>query len=47
MHLQVRAALPTNRLARLRPIVREWMRGGYRRYSTGMKSLVRDLLHGA
>lgn len=46
-HLRVRAALPGNRVARLRPIVGEWMSGGYRRYSTGMKSLVRDLLHAA
>lgn len=44
-HLQVRAGLPRNRLARLRPIVGEWRSGGYRRYSTGMKSLVRDLFH--
>ena len=44
-HLRAREALPTNRLARLRPIAREYFAGGYRRYSTGMKSLVRDLLH--
>lgn len=44
-HLRVRAALPMNRVARLRPIVSEWFSGGYGRYSTGMKSLLRDLFH--
>ncbi len=44
-HLRARAALPKNRVARLRPIIGQWMSGGYRRYSTGMKSLVRDLFH--
>ena len=46
-HLRVRDALPKNRFARLRPIAGEWWSGSYQRYSTGMKSLVRDLLHGA
>ena len=46
LHLKARAALPRNRLARLWPIAGQWLSGGYRRYSTGMKSIVRDLFHG-
>jgi glycosyltransferase involved in cell wall biosynthesis len=44
-HLEVRAALPDQRVARTWPIAQEWLRGNYGRYSTGMKSIVRDLLH--
>lgn len=44
-HLRVRAALPGNRLLRLFPIAGQLLTGGYRRYSTGSKSLVRDLFH--
>ena len=44
-HLRAREGLPASRLARLRPIAREYFAGSYRRYSTGTKSLVRDLLH--
>ena len=44
-HLGVRAGLPPNRLARLPAVTGEWLSGGYRRYSTGFKSAVRDLLH--
>lgn len=46
-HLRLRATLPKNRMARLLPIAGQWLSGGYRRYSTGMKSVVRDLFHAA
>ena len=44
-HLRIRADLPKSRLGRLVPIVGEWKAGSYRRYSSGLKSVVRDLLH--
>lgn len=43
-HLRFRAALPENRLLRFGPILSEILSGKYRRYSTGWKSIVRDLL---
>ena len=45
VHLHIRAGLPRNRLARLIPIVGQWLSGGYQRYSTGVKSVLRDLFH--
>lgn len=46
-HLCVRAALPKNRLLRLVPIAGQMLSGAYSRYSTGMKSVVRDAFHRA
>jgi hypothetical protein len=45
VHLRRRAGLPRNRLARIAPIAHELWAGNYRRYSTGMKSVIRDLFH--
>ena len=45
-HLRRRASLPRNRLARIVPIASELWVGKYRLYSTGMKSVARDLFHG-
>ena len=44
-HMHFRAQLPRSRMARLGPVVLETMRGRYSAYSTGWKSIVRDLLH--
>lgn len=47
-HERFRASLPSRRLARVRPVVREWRRGGYRRNaSRGDMDVLRDLLQEA
>lgn len=43
-HEQLRAALPTPRLRRIGPVLREWRRGGYRRYGLGSQDVLRDLV---
>lgn len=42
-HLSIRSYLPQARLLRLMPIIQEFVRGRYFRYSSGWKSVVRDL----
>lgn len=44
LHLARRAALPDRRLSRVRPAVRELLRGGYDTYAAGSWSLVRDVV---
>lgn len=43
-HLQRRISLPDTQLMRTLPIVREVVNGGYARYSSGWRAVVRDLL---
>jgi hypothetical protein len=43
-HLQRRGALPEQRLARLPMVFREIANGNYFRHSSGVKSIMRDLL---
>jgi hypothetical protein len=43
-HARFRAGLPGPRWRRLAPVLAEAARGGYRRYSRGLKSVVTDLL---
>ena len=43
-HTRFRLALPRNRLARIRPVLREVATGRYGRYSTGILSIARDLI---
>lgn len=43
-HVEVRASLPARRVARVAPILREIATGRYRTYSSGLQSIVRDLL---
>jgi glycosyltransferase involved in cell wall biosynthesis len=43
-HLQHRAGLPHARVARIPRILREAFKGGYRRYSSGWNSVVKDLV---
>jgi len=42
-HLKHRCELPTRRLARVPVIARELVNGGYRNYSSGLRSIVGDL----
>lgn len=42
-HLRFRATLPRNRLRRVAPVLAELGAGRYARYSTGLRSVVRDL----
>jgi glycosyltransferase involved in cell wall biosynthesis len=42
-HLRHRCRLPTRRLARMPLIARELVNGGYRHYSSGLRSIVGDL----
>jgi glycosyltransferase involved in cell wall biosynthesis len=44
LHQQARAALPGRRLARLRPVWREWRTGRYAHYGRGWQGVLRDLL---
>ena len=46
-HEQVRSALPRRRLARVRPVVREWRTGRYARYGLGAQDVLRDLVQPA
>lgn len=43
-HLQVRISLPPQRLLRVHPIMRELSSGRYARYSSGMRTALRDLV---
>ncbi len=43
-HARFRAGLPVPRWRRLAPVLAEAARGGYRRYSRGLKSVITDLL---
>jgi len=45
-HVRTRAQMPESRLRRLSPLVRELISGRYGRYSSGLKSVVRDLVCG-
>lgn len=42
-HLRRRCHLPRSRLARVPAVLRETLNGGYRRYSSGLRSIVGDL----
>jgi hypothetical protein len=42
-HLRRRCLLPRSRLARVPTVLRETLNGGYRRYSSGLRSIVGDL----
>jgi hypothetical protein len=42
-HFARRAALPSQRLRRLKPIWQEWRNGRYHRYSAGTSSAIKDL----
>lgn len=42
-HVRRRRALPATRIVRLVPVLSEWARGRYHRYSSGMRSVLRDL----
>ncbi len=44
-HMHFRKELPRNHAARVGPVLLETLSGKYRRYSTGWKSIVRDLFH--
>ena len=46
-HQAVRAGLPTRRVARVRPILRELSKGRYTRFSRGSADVVRDLIQPA
>lgn len=46
-HMRARAGLPSSRLARVAPVLRELVRGNYGRYSAGPPSAVKDLVVGA
>ncbi len=43
VHVAFRASLPSNRLRRVTPVLNEIAAGRYRRYSTGFRSIVRDI----
>ena len=43
VHLSFRASLPSNRLLRVGPVLHEVAAGRYARYSTGLRSVVRDI----
>lgn len=43
-HLRTRRGLPASRHARVRPVVREALSGGYRSYANGHWSVVRDVI---
>ncbi len=43
-HGQIRSQLPANRLLRLAPVLHELRTGRYKRYSTGLVSVVMDML---
>lgn len=46
-HERVRSALPTRRLARIRPILREWRTGRYGTAGLGAQDVLRDLVQPA
>jgi glycosyltransferase involved in cell wall biosynthesis len=46
-HERLRNALPAARLARARPILREWRTGAYTRYGLGLQDVLRDLVQPA
>lgn len=43
-HERFRSGLPARRAARVGGVVREWRRGGYRRFGNGMQDVLRDLV---
>lgn len=43
-HEQARQALPASRVRRLKPVLRGWRSGGYRRFGLGAQDALRDLV---
>lgn len=44
VHERVRSGLSVHRLARIRPVLREWRTGRYHRFGGGLQDVVRDLI---